>query len=104
MFIGAHLDQRLARSGKSRMEVDLERAGHVAAVETIHRVERSAIGVIRISPGHEGRAKDIFIRYGDKSFSFTDCTSFAVEGISVVLTVDEHFRLYPFRHPVTILP
>lgn len=76
-------------------------------METIHRVERSAIGVIRISPGHEGRAKDIFIRYGDKSFSFTDCTNFAVieqEGISVVLTVDEHFRLYPFRHPVTILP
>ncbi len=83
------------------------RVGHAAAVAIMRRVEQSAIKVFHVSPVHETRAKAIFIRYGDKHFSFTDCTSFAVieqKRIPLVLTVDQDFRLYSFRHCVAVLP
>ena len=48
-------------------------------------------------------AKDIIRKYTDKSFSYTDATSFAVmarAGISVAFGCDPHFQQYGFR-PLT---
>ena len=48
-------------------------------------------------------ARSIFVRYRDKDFSFTDCTSFAVMRqlrLTEVLTLDDHFSQMGF----TVLP
>lgn len=53
--------------------------------------------LVRISPADEDAAWEIFTRYRDKSFSFTDCTSFAVVErlkIDVALAIDRDFRAY----------
>ena len=45
----------------------------------------------------EVSAWDIFTRYRDKSFSFTDCTSFAVMqrlGIASAVAIDDDFRSF----------
>jgi predicted nucleic acid-binding protein len=45
-------------------------------------------------------AKDIIRKYADKSFSYTDATSFAVmarTGISVAFGCDPHFQQYGFK-------
>lgn len=46
------------------------------------------------------RARAIFFKYKDKSFSFTDCTSFAVMRelrLRKALTLDTHFRQAGFE-------
>jgi uncharacterized protein len=46
------------------------------------------------------RARQIFFRYRDKNFSFTDCTSFAVMRelrLRQALTTDSHFRQAGFE-------
>ena len=51
--------------------------------------------VIHITETLEDQAWEIFARYGDKDFSFTDCTSFAVMrqlGIATAFAFDEHFE------------
>lgn len=55
---------------------------------------------IRITPADEDSAWAIFTRYRDKSFSYTDCTSFAVIErlkISTALAIDRDFRAYGLR-------
>ncbi|WP_295390440.1 PIN domain-containing protein [uncultured Thiodictyon sp.] len=50
-----------------------------------------------ITPQDEDTAWTIFSRYRDKSFSFTDCTSFAFvkrAGIALCLAIDGDFRAY----------
>ena len=45
------------------------------------------------------RAEEIFCQYQDQSFSFTDCTSFALcqaQNIHRVATVDSDFRTFGF--------
>ena len=45
-------------------------------------------------------ARDIFFRYRDKSYSFTDCTSFVVMRelkLKDALTTDRHFRQMGFN-------
>jgi predicted nucleic acid-binding protein len=45
-------------------------------------------------------ARDIIRKYTDKSFSYTDATSFAVmarSGISVAFGCDPHFQQYGFK-------
>ena len=47
-----------------------------------------------IDPSRAEKARAIFFRYRDKSFSFVDCTSFVVMRelrIADALTLDEHF-------------
>jgi uncharacterized protein len=56
--------------------------------------------VIRITPADEQTAWQIFKQYQDKSFSFTDCTSFAVMKrlkIDLALALDNDFRTYGFQ-------
>ncbi len=45
-------------------------------------------------------AKEIFKKYTDKDYSFTDCISFAhmkTNGIKKVFTFDEHFKHFGFE-------
>ena len=48
-------------------------------------------------PEDEKKAWEIFVKYRDKTFSFTDCSSFALMeriGITEVFAFDEHFTQY----------
>jgi predicted nucleic acid-binding protein len=57
------------------------------------------LNVMRITETLEDQAWEIFARYGDKDFSFTDCTSFAVMqqlGITNAFAFDEHFEQFGF--------
>jgi predicted nucleic acid-binding protein len=57
------------------------------------------LSVVRIGEALEEQAWEIFARYDDKDFSFTDCTSFAVMqqlGITTVFAFDEHFEQFGF--------
>jgi predicted nucleic acid-binding protein len=56
--------------------------------------------VERVTEEDESRAQEIIRKYTDKSFSYTDATSFAVMerlGLRTVLAFDAHFRQYGFR-------
>jgi predicted nucleic acid-binding protein len=53
----------------------------------------------RIDAGRFDRAREMFFRYKDKDFSFTDCTSFVVMRefhLTRALTTDRHFRQMGF--------
>ena len=53
--------------------------------------------VARITPADEDAAWKIFESYRDKSFSFTDCTSFAIMSrmkIETAIAIDNDFRAY----------
>jgi predicted nucleic acid-binding protein len=57
------------------------------------------LNVMRITETLEDQAWEIFACYGDKDFSFTDCTSFAVMqqlGITTAFAFDEHFEQFGF--------
>ena len=78
--------------------------GHETAVRFGHQIRESRIvEVIHITEALEERAWQIFQKYSDKKYSFTDCTSFAVmEGLSVwdAFTFDRHFGAHGFvMHP-----
>jgi len=78
--------------------------GHETAVRFGHQIRESRIvEVIHITEALEERAWQIFLKYSDKKYSFTDCTSFAVmEGLSVwnAFTFDQHFVEHGFvMHP-----
>lgn len=56
--------------------------------------------VERVTPQDEGKAKEIIQRYTDKTFSYTDATSFAVMerlGIREAFAFDPHFRQYGLK-------
>jgi predicted nucleic acid-binding protein len=53
--------------------------------------------VVRVAPRDEATAWRIFSDYEDKSFSFTNCTSFAVmarRGITTAIAIDRDFKTY----------
>lgn len=61
--------------------------GQVWRVESVH-------------PGDEDRAKEIIRRYADKTFSYTDATSFAVMerlGLKEAFGFDPHFSQYGLK-------
>jgi uncharacterized protein len=52
---------------------------------------------LAITRRDEVRAWEIFVRYRDKAFSYTDCTSFAAMrrlGIDTAVAIDEDFRAF----------
>ena len=56
--------------------------------------------VEQVNPQDEGRAKEIIQKYIDKTFSYTDATSFAVMerlGIKEAFAFDPHFRQYGLK-------
>ena len=54
-------------------------------------------GLVRVTAQDEAEAWKIFLKFKDKGFSFTDCTSFAIMErlcISEAFTLDSHFSQY----------
>ena len=74
------------------------RLGYKVAVEVGQKLwDESIANLIRVMPEDEKRAWEIFVKYRDKTFSFTDCSSFALMeriGITEVFAFDEHFTQY----------
>ena len=53
--------------------------------------------LVSVARRDEARAWEIFTRYRDKSFSYTDCTSFATMqrlGIDAAVAIDDDFRSF----------
>lgn len=56
--------------------------------------------VERVTEEDESRARTIVVRYTDKTFTYTDATSFAVMerlGLKAAFAFDPHFRQYGFQ-------
>lgn len=72
--------------------------GHSASVEIGQKLWNESIAnLIRVTPQDEKKAWEIFVKYQDKTFSFTDCTSFALMerlGLTEVFSFDNHFTQY----------
>lgn len=71
------------------------RIGIKASIDFSKKFRRSeVVKIVQVSHGIEEKAIDIFERYDDKDFSFTDCVSFVVMqemGIEEVFAFDQHF-------------
>jgi len=74
------------------------RAGHHLAVELGEKIAQSRlIMVVRVSETLKTEAWQIFKRYHDKKFSFTDYTSFAImrqQNVYEAFTNDHHFEQF----------
>jgi predicted nucleic acid-binding protein len=74
------------------------RLGYKVAVRIGQKMWGESIAnLIRVTPQDERKAWKIFVKYYDKTFSFTDCTSFALMervGMTEVFAFDEHFKQY----------
>ena len=82
------------------------RVNHDAAVAFIKGFDASNIKVLHVTEKDEHSAKEIFIKYKDKDFSYTDCTSFILidkYSIDAALSLAEHFNQYGYKHRVSHL-
>lgn len=77
--------------------------GHAASVRFKHLLQdlitAHLVEYIRVDEPLESDAWQIFERYDDQDFSYTDCTSFAVMhayNLTEVFTGDHHFRVMGF--------
>lgn len=83
------------------------RVGYPHAVKFMDEFEPSNIKLLHVSQDIENRAKEIFKQYKDKTFSFVDCTSFAIidaHNFNYAFTLDSHYSQYHFKSHVTIVP
>ena len=75
--------------------------GHDAAVNFGRNIRKSKIiNVVHVTEEIEEHAWMIFVKYQDKDFSFTDCTSFEVMkkyGVKRAFTFDDHFKQIGFE-------
>jgi predicted nucleic acid-binding protein len=75
----------------------LNRADRLTALTFLDDIEANLADVIRITAADEARAIEIIRLYSDKSFSFTDSTSFVVSerlAIGAAFSFDSDFRQY----------
>lgn len=76
----------------------LSRLGRDRAVDWGTRLRAEpAIRTIRVSEDHESRAWEIILTFSDKTFSYTDATTFAVAealDIDTAFAFDQHFVQY----------
>jgi len=74
------------------------RVDHASAVEFGEYVRASkVITTLPVDAGIDNEAWSIFKRYHDKTFSFTDCTSFVLMrklSLDSAFTLDDHFRQF----------
>lgn len=72
------------------------RLGHAAALLVgAVLLDVKTVDVLRLTPRDEGDAWELFRRRSDKSYSFTDCTSFVLLrrlGLMEALAFDDHFQ------------
>jgi len=77
------------------------RLGLAAAEDWWAQVQGSArLSLEWVNPVRADRARHIFFRHRDKTFSFTDCTSFAIMQelkLKQALTTDKHFLQVGFE-------
>ena len=55
------------------------------------------VRMLRVDSDHETRAWEIILQFGDKDFSYTDASTFALAeslGIEGALSLDRHFHQY----------
>lgn len=74
--------------------------GYKAAILFGQEIQRGGIEIVQIDPSIQKEAWEIFEKYSDKDFSFTDCTSFVVMNhakIETAFTFDRHFQQYGLR-------
>lgn len=76
---------------------------HAAAVRFWHMLREliaaGLVELVRVEEAHETAAWEIFEKYADQKFSYTDCTSFAVMqalGLTQVFSADSHFATMGF--------
>ena len=76
---------------------------HAAAVHFWNMLQSliasGLVAFVRVNEAHETAAWEIFERYHDQAFSYTDCTSFAVMrdlGLKDAFTADHHFATAGF--------
>lgn len=76
------------------------RIGHVEAVKLGQwLLQERAAEIMDVGREMQRKAFDIFIKYKDKMFSFTDCSSFALMdelNIAEAFAFDKHFEQYGF--------
>lgn len=78
----------------------LTRVGRHRAWQFVSDLEESSTTIIRVSASDEQKAKATLKHYNDKSFSLTDCTSFAVMErlkITEAFAFDRNFSQYGLR-------
>jgi uncharacterized protein len=80
------------------------KVSHRDALAFLRLLSRSPqIAREQVTPDHLKRAEDIFSRYRDKPWSFTDCVSFAFmeeKGLEDAFAFDENFSQFGMRvHP-----
>ena len=72
---------------------------HVAAILAEELLAEKAARLLYVAPRFLPRALEIFQKYSDQPFSFTDCTSFAImESLNIeeALAFDRHFTFEAF--------
>lgn len=78
----------------------LDRLGHsTAAVIGATLREPAVVDLARLTAADEETAWDLFLDRPDKTYSFTDCTSFVLMrrlGVSQAVSLDEDFRRQGF--------
>lgn len=74
------------------------RLGIKPSIEIMEHIKHNKdIEVAVVTEKDKNKAEEIFKKYTDKDFSFTDCTTFAVIerlGLKNVLSFDKHFQQY----------
>lgn len=72
------------------------RLGHARALAVGGTLlDAAVVEWVHVGPADEKAAWDLFVKRPDKSYSFTDCTSFVLmrrRKIAKAVTLDEHFR------------
>lgn len=75
-----------------------QKLGHLIAVEFGTDLLASKVcSLVEVNRDIRQKAWDIFVKYKDKKFSFTDCTSFAIvddQSIKQSFAFDAHFKQY----------
>ena len=78
-----------------RFRIDIK-----ASIGFSKKIRKSkVVKIVQVSKEIEEKALDIFERYDDKDFSFTDCVSFVVMremGVKEAFAFDEHFNQMGF--------
>lgn len=72
------------------------RAGHELAVRFWESLRSKTVFLAQVTRPIQEESWEIFKKYGDHEFSFTDCTTFALMksiGIKDALTFDDDFRI-----------